>query len=132
MDEERDIKPFLYPITATPIQRSLLATVVPPERGGAPASAVARPQSTQAPPACVLNRAASELSGDGVGDRITGGAGEALENEGALATRPLPAPRFSRKFWSAGDYGAAAAAGSSAPQHPSMYGIMLSISCKFC
>ncbi|OEL25832.1 Protein MICRORCHIDIA 6 [Dichanthelium oligosanthes] len=116
MDAEMDIKPFLSPITATPIQRGLhgsstyQATALPLERvGGGRVLAGVQPQ-TQAQAACVLNRAASELLG-GIGDR-TSCADEALE--GTSARRPFPAPRFSRKFWSAGDYDAAA--GSSAPQ----------------
>lgn len=86
---------------------------MPPERGGALVPARARPQ-TEAPAVCVLNRAASELSG-GVSDR-TIGTGEALEAEGTSARRPFPAPRFNRKFWSAGDYDPGV--GSSGP-HPS-------------
>ncbi|XP_072150127.1 protein MICRORCHIDIA 6 [Setaria viridis] len=102
MDEQLDIKPFLSPITATPIQRGL--------HGPSTFQATALPPQTQAQAACVFNRAASELSG-GIGYR-TSGADEALE--GTSARRPCPAPRLSRKFWSAGDYDAGA--GSSAPQ----------------
>ncbi|CAL4954092.1 unnamed protein product [Urochloa decumbens] len=115
MDEQQDIKPFLSPITATPIQRGLhgsstyQATALPSELGGARVLASVHPQ-TQAQAVCVLNQAASELSG-GI-DYRTSGADGALE--GTSAPRPCPAPRFSRKFWSAGDYDAGA--GSSAPQ----------------
>ena len=118
MDAERDIKPFLSPTTATPIQRGVhgpgtfQAAARQLERGGAPVLTGVQPQ-TLAEAACVLNRAASELSG-GIGDR-TSGADEA--SEGTSARRPCPAPRLSRKFWGAGDYDAGA--GSSAPQ-PSM------------
>ncbi|CAO2166712.1 unnamed protein product [Urochloa humidicola] len=113
MDTQQDIKPFLSPITATPIQRGFgesstyQATALPSELGGARVLAGVHPQ-TQAP--CVLSQAASELS-DGIGYRTSGTDG-ALE--GTSAPRPCPAPRFSRKFWSAGDYDAGA--GSSAPQ----------------
>jgi len=118
MDAERDIKPFLSPTTATPIQRGVhgpgtfQAAARQLERGGAPVLTGVQPQ-TLAEAACALNRAASELSG-GIGDR-TSCADEAFE--GTSVRRPCPAPRFSRKFWGAGDYDAGA--GSSAPQ-PSM------------
>ncbi|CAL5065751.1 unnamed protein product [Urochloa decumbens] len=100
MDAQQDIKPFLSPITSAPIQS-----------GGALVLAGVHPQ-TQVQAACVLNRAASELSSGGIGYYRTSGADGALE--GTSAPRPCPAPRFSRKFWSAGDYDAGA--GSSAPQ----------------
>jgi hypothetical protein len=75
-----------------------------------------QPQAQSHQAACVLNRAASELSG-GVGGRgRASGTGEALE--GTSARSPCLAPRLSRKFWSAGDYDAAAT--GSAPQPPSM------------
>ncbi|PAN28003.1 hypothetical protein PAHAL_5G124200 [Panicum hallii] len=115
MDAQRDIKPFLSPITATPIQRGLYgpstfqAAEWQLERGGARVLTGVQPQ-TLAEAACALNRPASELSG-GIGDR-TSCADEAFE--GTSVRRPCPAPRFSRKFWSAGDYDAGA--GSSAPQ----------------
>ncbi|KAF8716741.1 hypothetical protein HU200_025826 [Digitaria exilis] len=108
MDEQRDIKPFLYPVTTTPIQRGLPGSIT--------FQSTVVPLQTEAQAACVLNRAASELSG-GVGDR-TIDAGEALEAEGTSARRSFPAPRFNRKFWSAGDYDPGA--GSSAPQHPTV------------
>jgi hypothetical protein len=111
MDEQLDIKPFLSPITtATPIQRGLQL------QGGSTSQAMALPLQPQAQAAaCVLNRAASELLG-GTGYR-TSGADEALE--GTSARRPCPTPRFSRKFWGAGDYDAGA--GSSARQPQSTY-----------
>ena len=118
MDAQVDIKPFLSPITAIPIQRGLhgpstfQAAATQSERGGARVLTGVQPQ-TLAEAACALNRAASELSG-GIGDR-TSCADEAFE--GTSVRRPCPAPRFSRKFWGAGDYDAGA--GSSAPQ-PSM------------
>ena len=118
MDAERDIKPFLSPTTATPIQRGVhgpgtfQAAARQLESGGARVLTGVQPQ-TLAEAACALNRAASELSG-GIGDR-TSGADEA--SEGTSARRPCPAPRLSRKFWGAGDYDAGA--GSSVPQ-PSM------------
>ncbi|CAO2177890.1 unnamed protein product [Urochloa humidicola] len=113
MDAQQDIKPFLSPITATPIQRqrgfsgssNYQAMALPSERGGARVLAAVHPQTS-----CVLNRAASDLSG-GI-DYQTSGADGTLE--GTSAPLPCPAPRFSRKFWSAGDYDAGA--GSSAPQ----------------
>ncbi|CAO2182619.1 unnamed protein product [Urochloa humidicola] len=115
MDAEQDIKPFLSPTTATPIQRGFSgsgayqATALPSEPGGARVLAALHPQ-TQPQAACVLNQAASELSG-GIEYR-TSGADGALE--GTSAPRPCPVPRFSRKFWDAGEYDAGA--GSSAPQ----------------
>ncbi|WVZ68504.1 hypothetical protein U9M48_017438 [Paspalum notatum var. saurae] len=115
MDSQIDTKPFVSPIAATAFQRSLhrsstrQATALPLQRGGARVLNGSQPQ-TQAEAACVLNRAASELT-SGVGDR-TSSADEALEDNSVR--RHWPAPRLSRKFWSAGDYDAAA--GTSVPQ----------------
>jgi hypothetical protein len=122
MDAQRDTKPFVSsPITATAIQRSLHGSsarqpmaLLSEYGGGARVLAGLQPQAQPRQAACVLNRAASELSG-GVGDRASN-AGEALE--GTSARSPCVAPRLSRKFWSAGDYDAAAT--GSAPQPPSM------------
>ncbi|XP_066372800.1 protein MICRORCHIDIA 6-like isoform X2 [Miscanthus floridulus] len=120
MDAHRDTKPFVSPITATAIQRSLHGPsarqppALPSEHGGARVLAGLQPQAQPQAAACVLSRAASELSG-GVGGR-TSGADEALES--ASARRPCLSPRLSRKFWSAGDYDAAAT--GSAPQPPSV------------
>ena len=130
MDAQRDTKPFVSPIiTATgAIQRSLHgrsasqpAPALPSEHGGG-ARVLAgglRPQAQPQPhqAACVLNRAASELSSGGVGGRASG-ADEALEEGTSASRRPCVAPRLSRKFWSAGDYDAAAT--GSVPQPPSM------------
>ncbi|XP_066373215.1 protein MICRORCHIDIA 6-like [Miscanthus floridulus] len=83
MDAHRDTKPFVSPITATAIQRSLHGPsarqppALPSEHGGARVLAGLQPQAQPQAAACVLNRAASELSG-GVGGR-TSGADEALE-----------------------------------------------------
>jgi hypothetical protein len=125
MDAQRDTKPFVSPITATgAIQRRLHGPsasqptpALPSEHGaGARVLAGLQPQAQSHQAACVLNRAASELSG-GVGGRgRASGTGEALE--GTSARSPCLAPRLSRKFWSAGDYDAAAT--GSAPQPPSM------------
>ncbi|EER87847.2 hypothetical protein BDA96_10G044200 [Sorghum bicolor] len=130
MDAQRDTKPSVSPIiTATgAIQRSLHgrsasqpAPALPSEHGGG-ARVLAgglRPQAQPQPhqAACVLNRAASELSSGGVGGRASG-ADEALEEGTSASRRPCVAPRLSRKFWSAGDYDAAAT--GSVPQPPSV------------
>ena len=113
MDAERDIKPFASPIVATTIQRNLRGpsacqpTTLSLERGG---TRVLPQTQTQA--ACVLNQAASELSG-GVSDRSIS-ADEALKGTSARRPCSAPPPRLSRKFWGAGDYDAAAR--RSAPQ----------------
>lgn len=113
MDAERDIKPFVSPIMATTIQhrRSLHGpnasqpTALASEHDGTPVLPQTQPQA-----ACVLNKAASEVSGDVSDQSIS--AYEALE--GTSTRRPCSAPRLSRKFWGAGDYDAAA--GRSTPQ----------------
>lgn len=117
MDAERDIKPFVSPIMATTIQhrRSLHGpnasqpTALASEHDGTPVLPQTQPQA-----ACVLNKAASEVSGDVSDQSIS--AYEALE--GTSTRRPCSAPRLSRKFWGAGDYDAAA--GRSTPQPLSM------------
>ncbi|XP_066315235.1 protein MICRORCHIDIA 6-like [Miscanthus floridulus] len=117
MDAERDIKPFVSPIVATTIQRKLHGPsayqpmALPLERGGTRVLPQTQPQA-----ACVLNQAASELSG-GVSDRSIS-ADEALEGTSARRPCSAPPPRLSRKFWGAGDYDAAK--GRSAPQPPSL------------
>ncbi|KAL6614330.1 hypothetical protein ACP70R_036600 [Stipagrostis hirtigluma subsp. patula] len=112
MDAQEDTKPFISPITAAAIQRALQgpsachqATARPPlEPRGA--------RGDQAPGACVMNQAASDLSGGG-GDRSC--PDEA--HEATSARRPCPAPRISRKFWSAGDYEAEAGSSARPPQN---------------
>nr|AGT16253.1 hypothetical protein SHCRBa_190_D01_F_220 [Saccharum hybrid cultivar R570] len=117
MDAERDIKPFVSPILATTIQRKLHGpsacqpTALPLERGGTRVLPQTQPQA-----ACVLNQAASELSG-GISDRSIS-ADEALEGTSARRPCSAPPPRLSRKFWGAGDYDAAT--GRSASQPPSL------------
>lgn len=120
-DAQRDTKPFVSsPIMATAIQRSLHGptacqpTALPSEHGGARVFAAGlQPQAQPHAAPCVLNRAASELSGGGAGGR-TSGADEALV--GTSGGRPCVAPRMSRKFWSAGDYDVAATGSAPQPQ----------------
>ncbi|XP_062186461.1 protein MICRORCHIDIA 6-like [Phragmites australis] len=111
MDTQRDTKPFFSPITAAAIQRGIhgpntCQAAAPLERGGARGAAWVQPQA-----ACVLNRAASELSG-GCGDRSSADGA----HEGTSVSHPFSSPRISRKFWSAGEYEAAARSSARQPQ----------------
>lgn len=105
MDAQRDVKPFSS-IAMAGIERCLhgassRAMALPLGHGGLRGAVGMQPHSQA--PACVLNRASSDLS-EGGGDR--GYHGEELES--TSARRPCSAPRIFRNFWSAGDYDAEA------------------------